>query len=60
MSKSVTISGTATVRFRKTITDMEEDEVRDLQEDYDLRCLQIGESDITDIDVIDECEVDVW
>jgi hypothetical protein len=59
MSKTMVLTGRALVSFRKVITDVDDDEIAEVQADVDRQELQIDEGDLRDIDCIHEIEMTV-
>lgn len=59
MSRTVILTGYAVVKFRKVMTDMDEDEIEQLQRLPDLAGGQIDEEDLCDIEDIQHVDVEV-
>lgn len=59
MSRTVILTGYAVVKFRKVMTEMDEDEIEQLQRLPDLAGGQIDEEDLGDITDIQHVNVEV-
>lgn len=59
MSRTVILTGYAMVKFRKVMTEMDEDEIDQLQRLPDLAGGQIFEEDLGEIEDIQHVEVEV-
>lgn len=59
MSRTVILTGYAVVKFRKVMTEMDEDEIDQLQRLPDLAGGQIDEEDLGEITDIQHVEVEV-
>ncbi|WP_350404541.1 hypothetical protein ABCR88_11095 [Pseudomonas sp. W17] len=59
MSRTVILTGYAVVKFRKVMTEMDEDEIDQLQRLPDLAGGQIDEEDLGEIEDIQHVEVEV-
>lgn len=59
MSKTVILTGYAVVKFRKVMTEMDEDEIEQLQRLPDLAGGQIDEEDLDYIEDIQHVDVEV-
>ncbi|AZC30075.1 hypothetical protein C4K38_2115 [Pseudomonas chlororaphis subsp. piscium] len=59
MSRTVILTGYAVVKFRKVMTDMDEDEIEQLHKLPDLAGGQIDEEDLSDIEDIQHIDVEV-
>jgi hypothetical protein len=57
MSKTITLYGTATVRFSKTISGLDQDEVDELSESFTAMACNIDFDDLTEIVHIDEVDL---
>ncbi|MNQ94001.1 hypothetical protein D3C85_1094940 [compost metagenome] len=58
-SKTITLTGTATVRFKKTISGMDQDEIDELSESFTSMACNIDFDDLTEIIEIDDVELRV-
>ncbi len=59
MSRTVILTGYAVVKFRKVMTEMDEDDIDQLQRLPDLAGGQIDEEDMGEIEDIQHVEVEV-
>ncbi len=57
MSKSITLYGVATVRFTKTISGLDQDEIDEISESMTIMARNINFDDLTEIVAIDEVEL---
>lgn len=55
----VVLTGYATVKFRKVISDADADEIAELENSFSTRAFQINEEDLTDIEDIDSCDIKI-
>ena len=56
---TIILTGTALVKFRKVVTDVDSEEVEEMRDDVDRQELQIDDSDLTDIESINEIRMEV-
>lgn len=59
MGKTIVMTGTAMVSFRKVIEDLDDDEFDEIMADQDRQESQIDEDDLRDIEFINDIKLEI-
>ncbi len=59
MGKTIVMTGTAMVSFRKVIEDLDDDEFDEIMTDQDCQENQIDEDDLRDIEFINDIKLEI-